>query len=88
MNIIYKIETPVNINIPYCGSIEGNYVITYLIGESNWFLKLFRKYKIKQIIPYIQNARTDDSYTNRFLKTIAYRDKQLMRMWMDDNRKF
>lgn len=87
MNIIYKIETPVNVNIPYCGSIDSH-VITYLIRENNWFLKLFRKYKIKQIIPYIQNERTDDKYTNRLLKSIAYRDKQLVEMWMDDNRKF
>lgn len=88
MNIIYKIETPVNINILYCGSVDGSHVITYLIKENNWFLKLFRKYKIKQVIPYIQSARIDDSYTNRLLKTIAYRDKQLVKMWMDDNRRF
>lgn len=88
MNIIYKIEIPIDVNIRYCGTMEGSHVITYLIRENNWFLKLFRKYKIKQIIPYIQNARTDDSYTNRFLKTIAYRDKQLVEMWMDDNRTF
>lgn len=88
MNIIYKIESPVDINIPYCGLIEDSNVITYLVKENNWFLKLFRKYKIKQVIPYIQNERTDDKYTNRLLKTIAYRDKQLVEMWMDDNRKF
>jgi hypothetical protein len=88
MNIIYKIETPVNVNIPYCGSVEDSHVITYLIKERNWFLRLFRKYKIKQVIPYIQNARIDDRYTNRLLKTIAHRDKQLVKMWADDNRRF
>lgn len=57
MNIIYKIETPVEVNVRYCGEMKGSYVITYLIKENNWFLKLFRKYKIKQVIPYIQNAK-------------------------------
>lgn len=88
MNIIYKIETPVEVNVRYCGEMKGSHVITYLIKENNWLLRLFRKYKIKQVIPYIRNARIDDRYTNRLLKTIAHRDKQLVKMWMDDNRRF
>lgn len=85
---VYEISTKVDVSVEYAGSVPNAEVITYVIKKPRWcpFVGDFYSYHIYQIIPYIKKADMHDrNKTNKLLKTIACRDKELAKKYIREN---
>lgn len=82
---IYDFSTKVDVRIEYAGTLHNAEVNTYIIKKRRWipFWGEWYSYHIYQIVPYVKNATChENKTTNKLLKTIACRDKELAKKYI------